>query len=241
MTINLNSNFVTDNDDEYFLECTLLTIMVMLSTIFLWKFMNLSIEINNTNNTNNQCISLSNTYCTLVQSPMLASSKDEGTLVQSPRLASSKDEGTEIKDIVEQKEQILEELVSVIKIDNNWRSFNLILDKTLINSNINVCRDTYNLVKNVQGLINAGFTCLEPHTKISYHNDNNHSYKVYIPIIVPEVGDDKIGLIVYDNDRNNDLVNLNKKDYYVFDNEYHYQAYNNTDYHQIVLILDIEN
>ena len=124
--------------------------------------------------------------------------------------------------------------------DHKWKIFGLILEKQPILENISKCPDTYQMIHNIKGLINAGFSCLEPHTSTPYHNDSDERfYRIHIPLIVPDVPDDEIRLDVYDENKN--LIKLNwKTDYFVFNDNCYHQALNNTDYHRIVLLLDIE-
>ena len=124
--------------------------------------------------------------------------------------------------------------------EQSWKVFGLILEKFVITENVTRCPKTYDLVKNIPGLINAGFSCLEPHSKTPYHNDkDDRFYRVHVPLIIPDVPDDEIRLDVYDDKKQ--LIKLNwKTNYFVFNDNCFHQAFNNTDRHRIVLLLDIE-
>lgn len=157
----------------------------------------------------------------------------------------------EIEELVKNKELIMDELIDIIKSglwstlekssehDNSRNLFGLILEGETIEENVSRCLNTYKLIKDISGLINAGFSCLEPYTETPYHNDKDDSYyRVHVPLIVPDVPDEDIRLDVYDN---NNKIKLNwKTDYFVFDDTCFHQAFNNTDRHRIVLLLDIE-
>lgn len=124
--------------------------------------------------------------------------------------------------------------------EQSWKVFGLILEKRPIRDNVILCQKTYDLIKNIPGLINAGFSCLEPNSKTPYHNDSdNRFYRVHIPLIVPDVPDDDIRLDVYDDD--DQLIKLNwKTDYFIFNDNCFHQAFNMSNRHRIVLLLDIE-
>jgi hypothetical protein len=124
--------------------------------------------------------------------------------------------------------------------EERWKIFGLIIEKEPIVENVYKCPKTYDFVKSIPGLINAGFSCLEPHSKTPYHNDtDDRFYRVHIPLIIPDVSDDDIRLDVYDDKKQ--LIKLNwKTNYFVFNDNCFHQAFNNTDRHRIVLLLDIE-
>jgi aspartyl/asparaginyl beta-hydroxylase (cupin superfamily) len=158
----------------------------------------------------------------------------------------------EIKSIMDNRDIVIDELVEIIK-DRAWsvqeqesgdgyvenKSFDLIVENEPNKKNINRCVATYNMIKNIPGLINAKFSCLEPHSETSYNNDpDTRFHRVHVPLIVPEVHDDAIRLDIYDKDDN--LIKMNwKSDYFVLNVYCYNQAFNATDYHRIVLLLDI--
>ena len=164
----------------------------------------------------------------------------------------------EINDIIMQKSVILDELTEIIKSgiwshwsnrperdntnvekDKKWKIYNLILERQIINHNISMCPETYNIIKDISGLINASFSCLEPHCIIPYHGDSDtRFYRIHIPIIVPiSATFDDLGMII--KDKKNNRLSWST-DYFVFNNTCEHKAFNNTDYHQIILLLDIE-
>jgi len=121
--------------------------------------------------------------------------------------------------------------------DNSWKLFGLILEKNPIVENIKICPETFNIIKDIPGLINAGFSCLEAKSLTPYHNDKDtRFYRVHVPLIIPDYN--QIGLDVFDN---TDKITLNwNTDYFIFDDTCFHQAYNKTNENRIVLLLDIE-
>lgn len=119
---------------------------------------------------------------------------------------------------------------------NAWRLYGLILEQRPFEHNIKECPETYRLIRNIPGLINAGFSCLEPNSKTPYHNDcDKRFYRVHVPLIVPK-GD--VRLDVFGDNRKKITLDWNR-DFFVFDDTCYHQAFNNTDQHRIVLLLDI--
>lgn len=176
----------------------------------------------------------------------------------------------EITSIVSKNEMIMDELVNIIKsgIDNwpkldndsdpkgclssdiNYKHFALILNKEAISENILKCPNTYDLIKNVPGLINAVFLCLEPLTHISQNKSNidniDSNYRVHIPLIPPEnsnIHNDEVMMDIYNNE-NQEKTRLNwlnlKTGFFVYNTLCYNQLFNNTDRHMITLALDIK-
>ncbi|VBB17609.1 hypothetical protein YASMINEVIRUS_72 [Yasminevirus sp. GU-2018] len=157
-------------------------------------------------------------------------SYDEKALQKVPRFSEM---------TTDEKMKHLDSNKTIIGRDHSWKLFGLILEREPIKENILKCNRTYNLIKDIPGLINAGFSCLEPHSKTPYHNDQDERfYRVHIPLIVPNVPEGAIGLDVYNN--KGEITKLNwHNDYFVFDDTCYHQAYNDTDYHRVVLLLDV--
>jgi aspartyl/asparaginyl beta-hydroxylase (cupin superfamily) len=130
----------------------------------------------------------------------------------------------------------------IINNSNNskkWKIYGLILEKKPIIENINNCISTFNLIKDIPGLINAGFSCLESHSSTPYHSDkDNRFYRIHIPLIIPN-DSSKTWMDIYDNS-NNKIQLFWNTDYFVFDDTCYHQAFNNTDFNRIILLLDIE-
>ena len=123
-----------------------------------------------------------------------------------------------------------------------WKIYGLILEKKPIIENINNCINTFNLIKNISGLINAGFSCLESHSLTPYHCDKDERfYRIHIPLIIPNdaINLSKIWMDLYDKSNIKNQLFWNT-DYFVFDDTCYHQAFNNTDLNRFILILDIE-
>lgn len=119
----------------------------------------------------------------------------------------------------------------------SWKLFGLILEGKGFDENTKECPETYKLIKEIPGLINAGFSCLEPGSKTPYHRDaDKRFYRIHIPLIVPK-GD--VRLDVWDDD--DVLISMDwNRDFFVFDDTCYHQAFNSTDQYRIVLLLDIK-
>lgn len=171
-----------DGDDAHPIIYTILLVLV-LSVILLWKNSNLIYKTNNNASTNSNSSTNSKSY------------------------------HTELIDIIDQKEIILDELVSIITMNDTFKqnkTFDLIIGKGTILNNVEICPKTYDMLKNITGLINASFVCLDPHSEKSYYPIEGslqlikNMHKIYIPLIIPISVEynDMVGLNVYGNDNN---------------------------------------
>jgi hypothetical protein len=114
----------------------------------------------------------------------------------------------------------------------SWKLFGLFLYGQPINENIKLCSNTIEMLKNCNGIINAGFSCLEPGVITALHRDfNKKVLRCHIPIYIPQ-GDTAIKI-------NNEIKYWNDNEYFIFDDTYDHQAWNYTKEKRIVLIIDI--
>jgi beta-hydroxylase len=123
-----------------------------------------------------------------------------------------------------------------------WKIYGLILEKKPIIENINNCINAFNLIKDISGLINAGFSCLESHSSTPYHCDKDERfYRIHIPLIIPNnpINSRKIWMDLYDKSNIKNQLFWNT-DYFVFDDTCYHQAFNYTNQNRIILLLDIE-
>jgi beta-hydroxylase len=121
----------------------------------------------------------------------------------------------------------------------SWRLFGLILNGKPIESNVNLCKNTFNLLNKIKKhkIINAGFSCFEPNVITSRHKGhNNKILRCHIPLIIPN-GDTAIEI----NDEIIKWKNIETDEgFFIFDDTYYHQAWNYTNKNRIVLIIDIE-
>lgn len=114
----------------------------------------------------------------------------------------------------------------------SWKLFGLFLYKEPINENTKLCPDTVKILKKCKGIVNAGFSCLEPGVITALHHDfNGKVLRCHIPIYIPK-GDTAIKI-------NNEIKYWNDDEYFIFDDTYDHQAWNYTKEKRIVLIIDI--
>jgi hypothetical protein len=119
---------------------------------------------------------------------------------------------------------------------NAWKLFGLILKGKPIESNIKLCPTTYELLKSIPNVINAGFSCFEPMiSTLRHQGHNNKILRCHIPLIIPK-GDCAIEI-------NNDIIKWKdiekQKGYFIFDDTFFHKAWNNTNKNRFVLIIDI--
>ena len=240
---NLIDEHILSESESTSITYTILIIIIIMSAIFLWKRYILLIEFDQRKKF------LTNKY---------TDNKNNVSCYPNTR---------ELDNIINHKASILEELVSVIKVNELFKNsktkltcgktFDLILDKITIQDNIGLCCSTYNLIKDITGLINASFCVLAPHSKNEYQpNENNlrskdNSYDIHIPLIMPLKSifagsfagsfTTKLGLSAHTHDENENLIEIDwNQDYFIFDNKYYHQMSNDTIYHAVTLLLTIE-
>lgn len=130
-----------------------------------------------------------------------------------------------------------------------WRLFGLILNKKKLDT-ANFCPKTIDiLTKSSNRILNAGFSLMEPKCYLGRHKDYNHSfYRLHIPIIIPKNNNKNPGTILNKNESNKSFAVLNVEDdyiiwkdneYFMFDDTYYHNAWNNTNELRIVLLIDI--
>lgn len=167
----------------------------------------------------------------------------------------------EIISIVSKNEMIIDELVNIIKngidtwpglkdSDKDYKQFSMILNKKIITENTLKCPNTYDLIKDVPGLINAGFLCVEPLTQILHNSYNKlgsgDNYRIHIPIIPTEksnIRNDEITMNIYKSE-SHEKIQLNwtdlKTEFFVYNLLCCHQLFNDTDRYIIILALDVE-
>lgn len=115
----------------------------------------------------------------------------------------------------------------------SWKIFGLKLYGHDIKENVDMCPKTMSILNKCEGIVNAGFSCLEPNVITALHHDFNHDIlRCHIPIIIPS-GNTAIKI-------NNKIYKWKDNEYFIFDDTYDHQAWNYTDKIRIVLIVDIK-
>lgn len=125
----------------------------------------------------------------------------------------------------------------------SWRIYPLVHEGEVFSDASSSCPGTIDLLKNIglypEGdIINAGFSCMEPGSKTPIHSDNDKRfYRMHIPVILPADSDSTadLGLRV-----DGKVLKWKMGEYFVFDDTYVHQAWNNTDQIRIVLLVDIK-
>ena len=126
----------------------------------------------------------------------------------------------------------LDDYISNTSGNPSWKLFGLFLYGKPIETNVNICPQTVNILRQCDGVVNAGFSCLEPGVITELHRDFNHDVlRCHIPIYVPH-GDTAIQI-------NEEIKRWNDNEYFIFDDTYDHQAWNYTKENRIVLIIDI--
>lgn len=114
----------------------------------------------------------------------------------------------------------------------SWKIFGLVLQKEKIKENIKLCPKTMKIINKCQGVINVGFSYLEPGVKTALHHDFNHDIlRCHIPILIPVFPS---GINI-----NGETKTWNINEFFIFDDTFEHQAWNYTKEKRVVLIIDI--
>jgi hypothetical protein len=120
----------------------------------------------------------------------------------------------------------------------SWRVFPLIHEGDVFYEASRRCPMTIKILKQFgNNVINAGFSCMESGSRTPVHKDNDKRfYRMHIPIIVPSDSDgNDLGLRVAGR-----VLRWTVGKYFVFDDTYTHQAWNDTKGIRIVLLVDIK-
>jgi len=119
-------------------------------------------------------------------------------------------------------------------INNTWTVFGLILNKKIITKDKKMLVNTINILKKIPNVINAGFSCLTPHSSTNVHNEIDKGfYRIHLPLIIPK-GDCAI------------QVQDEIKKWYdcssimILDDTKWHNAWNYTNYPRYILIIDVK-
>lgn len=136
-----------------------------------------------------------------------------------------------------------------------WRLFPIILNGKHFRDD-DLCKNTYNILNkynmgNKNKILNAGFSLLEPGCHIGLHKDYNKTfYRLHIPLVVPnnnklfdtfitkeEAHDNQIAVLQVEND----YRVWKENDYFILDDTYEHDAWNNSNEIRIVMLIDLIN
>jgi aspartyl/asparaginyl beta-hydroxylase (cupin superfamily) len=131
-----------------------------------------------------------------------------------------------------------------------WRLFPLILNGKIIR-NDDLCHNTLSILNNYKKhIVNAGFSLLEVGCHIGMHKDYDKSfYRLHIPLLIPKNNSNFDTFISESTAKNNNLAVLQvendyrvwkEDDYFILDDTYDHDAWNNTDEPRVVLLVDIK-
>jgi aspartyl/asparaginyl beta-hydroxylase (cupin superfamily) len=131
----------------------------------------------------------------------------------------------------------------------SWRLFGLILNEKILDTS-KYCPETLRLLLSSSNrILNAGFSLMEPGCYIGRHRDYNHAfYRLHIPLIIPKNNNKYSKTIINKNESKKDLAVLNVEDdyiiwkdneYFIFDDTFYHDAWNNTKEMRIVMLIDI--
>ena len=121
-----------------------------------------------------------------------------------------------------------------------WKLYGIIHEGIPLKDNIKFCPKTFEMIKQIPGVINATFSCLEPGTKTRLHQDeDDRFYRVHIPLIIPE---GNVAFMVFDNKGNKKVKDWkqNSGEHFIFNDTCLHMAYNFTDKLRVVLLLDLK-
>ncbi len=117
--------------------------------------------------------------------------------------------------------------------DNSWRLFGLKLYGKEVEENAKYCPKTIELFKDIDYVINIGFSCLEPGVSTTVHRDFNHNIlRCHFPLIIPE-GDCAIRV-------GDKIQKWSMNEYFIFDDTCYHVAWNKTKENRFILIVDFD-
>ena len=146
------------------------------------------------------------------------------------------------------KEHLYKNVGSVKKDGSAWRLFPIILNKKCIRDD-NLCNNTINILDKYKGkILNAGFSLLEPGCHIGLHKDYNKTfYRLHIPLIIPKNNNLFNTFISKEEAINNEIAVLQvendyrvwkEDDYFILNDTYDHDAWNNSEEIRIVMLID---
>ena len=133
-------------------------------------------------------------------------------------------------------DQILERQESVVEDperEKQWSLYGLYLYCDAIERGCLRCPMTADVLASIPGLINAGFSCLGPHSETGWHEDVDRGFdRLHLPLIIPD-GD--CGFTVGTGTKRWKDVDM-----LGFDDTFYHNAWNHTHLARYVLLVDIE-
>ncbi len=122
--------------------------------------------------------------------------------------------------------------VSVISVDNSWRTFLLCAYGHTSEEAIRACPETWRAVQKIPGLKAAMFSIFEPGKHLPPHRGPyNGVLRFHLGLIVPKTGD--IGIRVADR-----ICRWEEGRALIFDDAYQHEAWNHSDAVRVVLFVD---
>lgn len=114
----------------------------------------------------------------------------------------------------------------------NWDVFPFLFFDQVFEDGTKLCPKTWELLKDIPGLINASFSILKPETEISPHTGfTNEVYRYHLGLKIP----DGCGMIV-----DNRHISWEPGQLYLFDDTKEHSAYNRSNEERVVLLFDVE-
>lgn len=124
---------------------------------------------------------------------------------------------------------------SVLTNDQNWKAFGLYFYGHKAEENCKQCPGTVDALQNVPGLKTAFFSILSPQKHIPPHRGSyNGILRYHLGLQVP-VNDEQCGIRV-----GNEIQYWQEGKSLVFNEYYNHEAWNDTDFTRVVLIIDFE-
>ena len=131
--------------------------------------------------------------------------------------------------ILERQEKVVEDPER----QQQWSLYGLHLYNEAISRGCQRCPHTASVLAQIPGLINAGFSCLGPHSETGWHEDVDRGFdRLHLSLIIP-TGD--CGFTVGSTTKRwkeNETIG--------FDDTFLHNAWNNTDLARYVLLIDVE-
>ena len=118
--------------------------------------------------------------------------------------------------------------------DSGWRVFGLYGFGRKLERNCELCPETTALIEQIDGLVTAGFSKLEPRTHIRPHcGYTNQVLRCHLPLKVPALGRCELRV-------GHDVRAWQLGHCLVFDDTTEHEAWNDTEEDRIVLLMDVK-
>lgn len=115
--------------------------------------------------------------------------------------------------------------------EDDWSAFPLMIHGHKHKKHWKMCPRTTSILKDIPGLITAGFFVLAPRAHLPAHNNHPRAiYRFHLGVIVPEGCSFRVG---------EEIRDWREGEWLVFDPNQNHEAWNRSDQYRVILLMDI--